>query len=421
MFLIIIFQHHQSFNNFFFNTIWSILMFANFKKSIGVLTLILIIFLSACNSLNKENQGVNTSNSDIIESVVPIISATGKVVPENWATISSPAPGNVLELLVSENQVVVEGQKLLILSGSEQISAIIKTAELELILAEQAFEDFIENAPLISAQAFLTLSIAENTLTAAETALNDLLAGVKQSNIDLVEANLIILKDQLESARDNLEEYNDNPKDDLVQAGLQSILAQAELDYDNALILFDEISSPASAEDIVKAEANVALALTMLNQAQSDYEIVKNGSDPQIIETFEGRIENIKAQILVAQKALDDLTITAPFSGTISQVYVQQSEWVNPSQPLLIIGDLTSLQIETTDLNEIDVTQVKIGQICIIKFDALVGVEVIGWVNNISSKSTPGIGVNYKVTLGLTEIPEGLLWDMTAFIDIPLD
>jgi HlyD family secretion protein len=119
-----------------------------------------------------------------------------------------------------------------------------------------------------------------------------------------------------------------------------------------------------------------------------------------------------------AQATLEDLFIIAPFDGTVSELNVHRSEWLIPGQPVLTIADLNHLQVETTDLNEIDVARIRIGDPVLVTFDALPGEEIPGEIVRIASKSSPGAGVNYKVIVELTEIPEALKWGMTAFVDI---
>jgi hypothetical protein len=89
--------------------------------------------------------------------------------------------------------------------------------------------------------------------------------------------------------------------------------------------------------------------------------------------------------------------------------------------PVIVIGNLSELQVETTDLNEIDVARISMGAAATITFDALPDVVVEGTVARIATRATAGTGVNYTVVIALDEIPEGLLWDMTAFVDIEVD
>jgi hypothetical protein len=79
------------------------------------------------------------------------------------------------------------------------------------------------------------------------------------------------------------------------------------------------------------------------------------------------------------------------------------------------------MYIETTDLNEIDVARVQVGDTAIVTFDALPEANVKGIVTRIADKASEGSGVNYTVIIELSEIPEKLLWDMTAFVDIQVE
>jgi multidrug resistance efflux pump len=74
--------------------------------------------------------------------------------------------------------------------------------------------------------------------------------------------------------------------------------------------------------------------------------------------------------------------------------------------------------VETTDLNEIDVARVKVGDKAIVTFDALPDVVVSGVVTRIAPKASEGSGVNYTVTVELDQIPIESRWGMTAFVDI---
>jgi HlyD family secretion protein len=105
----------------------------------------------------------------------------------------------------------------------------------------------------------------------------------------------------------------------------------------------------------------------------------------------------------------------------ISAVHINPSEWVAPGSPVLLIANLNHLQVETTDLGEIDVAQIMVGDPAIITFDSLPDLELQGTVTRIAPKAAEGSGVNYSVIIELGEIPAVLRWGMTAFVDIELE
>jgi HlyD family secretion protein len=110
--------------------------------------------------------------------------------------------------------------------------------------------------------------------------------------------------------------------------------------------------------------------------------------------------------------------LLAPFDGTVVDVQVIPGESVQSGQTVLVLADLQHLQIETTDLSERDITRVKIGQTVNVYIQAL-DVTVMGKVIRISPISeTVGGDIVFPVTIELDEQPNGLLWGMTAEVEI---
>jgi multidrug resistance efflux pump len=114
--------------------------------------------------------------------------------------------------------------------------------------------------------------------------------------------------------------------------------------------------------------------------------------------------------------------VKAPYAGTVGQVSVRNGEFVAPGQPLIIMGDLKTLWVETTDLNEIDVGQIEEGQTVVLTFDALPDHIINGKITRISPMAEPGgLGVNYTAIIEMETVPLDVRWGMTAFVDIEID
>ena len=127
-----------------------------------------------------------------------------------------------------------------------------------------------------------------------------------------------------------------------------------------------------------QAQADLAAGKALLESAQRDYEQRKDGPSPADMLVVQSRLDNAKAQLDSAQTALDQLSITAPFAGNISNPKVRAGEFVTPGQPLLYLANITTLQVETTDLNEIDVARLAIGDPAAVTLNALPNVTVNG-------------------------------------------
>jgi HlyD family secretion protein len=372
------------------------------KLSLFTAALILALALSACGG----DETATPEPDSLFENIVPMASATGRVVPAQWAALSLPSLGVVTELLVAENDVVTEGDVLLRLSGAE-------SAELELLAAQQALDDLVQNASLAQAQALQAVANARDAVRDAERVLTNTSTAAPQIDIDQARANVTLAADRLDKAEDAYEPYR-NKADSVTRAALLNALAQAQKDYDAAVRLLNNLEGGGSEIDIAQAEANLAFGQALLEVAQSDLADKQGGVDP-------GDLALAETRVAAAQEALDSLELRAPFDGIVSAVNVRVREAVTPGAPVIVIGNLNELQVETTDLNEIDVARISLGAHATITFDALPDVVVEGSVARIATKASAGTGVNYTVVVTLDEIPEGLLWDMTAFVDIEVD
>lgn len=378
--------------------------------------ILLVLFTAACGG--KETPTPEATD-EYFQDFVPVVSATGKVLPQQRAVLSMPAGGMVVELLVQEDDPVEKGQVMLRLSGSDLANSAVSAARMELVSAQQAFNDVEDGAAVAAAEIQQALANAHDAVRDADRNLANLSEASKQPDIDQAYANLILARDQLEDAQEEYDKHSNKPEDNVVRATYLSILAQAENAYEDASTVYNNRISAANDIDINQAKADVAYAQALVEQLIDEYAKVADGSPhPDTLALAQARLENAQNQLDAAQTALDDLSLEAPFDGTVSLVYVDQYDWVSPGQPVIAVGDLTHMLVETTDLNEIDVARIHVGSNATVTFDALPDQSIEATVIRIAKKSSPGTGVNYTVTLELDRIPEGLLWDMTAFVDI---
>ncbi len=130
------------------------------------------------------------------------------------------------------------------------------------------------------------------------------------------------------------------------------------------------------------------------------------------------RADQSKAAWDSAAASLAQSTLLAPYDGMVVDIQVIPGETVQSGQAVLTLVNLDNLQIKTTDLSERDITRVKLGQSVDVYIEAL-DITVKGKVVRISPISeTVGGDVVYPVTIELSEKPEGLLWGMTAEVQI---
>ncbi len=163
---------------------------------------------------------------------------------------------------------------------------------------------------------------------------------------------------------------------------------------------------------VKEAEANVVTVQTQLAY------LIRTGTSKERLDAAQANIDRAQAAVDIAKAQLAQAALSAPFAGTIASVEISPAEFASPGQNVIVMGDLTHFQIETTDLSEKDVPAVKIGQTATVFIDAL-DQEFSGRVVDIARFSeTVGGDVVYKVTIELDQQPEGMRWGMSAEVTI---
>jgi len=115
-----------------------------------------------------------------------------------------------------------------------------------------------------------------------------------------------------------------------------------------------------------------------------------------------------------AQSRLDNYNLTAPFAGTVTDIYLEIGQFVGPEARAVLLADLSEFMIETSDLTELEVVKINVGQIVEIVPDALPDTTLLGKVEAIAQSFTTQAGdINYKVTISLDETDPDLRWGMT--------
>jgi len=132
----------------------------------------------------------------------------------------------------------------------------------------------------------------------------------------------------------------------------------------------------------------------------------------------DAKVQQAQVTLELAQINLAEGTLTAPFDGTVASIGVTPGEFVPSDEAIIALATLDNLQLETTDLSERDIANVKIGAPVTIAMDAL-NQTISGKVINISPVSnTVGGDVVFKVTIAFDQQPRDLLWGMTAEVSI---
>jgi HlyD family secretion protein len=337
------------------------------------------------------------------EQATEVVSATGVVVPSRWATLSFGMGGAVEEVLVDEGAEVQEGQLLVQLEN----------ADLELAVAQA-------EAALATAQASLAqvkasprpeeLAVRRAALAAAQARLAKLRSGATKEEVTAARGAMRTAELALQQAQAAYDEVS--WMEEIKEMPQALALQQATVEYEIAKAQYEALVGGASAEDIAAAQAEV-------DGAEASLSLLSAGPRAEDIAVAEAQVAQADVGLSQATLALDKAALAAPFAGSIGAVLVRDGEMVSAGAPAIVLGDTGEFIIETTDLNEVDLYLLRVGQTVELTFDALPERNMKGVVAKIAPMaSLEQGGTNYKVTIELEEQDPDLRWGMTAFVDI---
>ncbi|HEX9387784.1 MAG TPA: efflux RND transporter periplasmic adaptor subunit [Anaerolineales bacterium] len=185
------------------------------------------------------------------------------------------------------------------------------------------------------------------------------------------------------------------------------------------------LNTPEAEYNVTAAEA--ALRSALGEEKVQSYRRIKdrrNGKvffdvvPPEVRQIAHAHVEQAQASLEEAQAILAQSTLVAPHDATVAFVKVVPGEYVEQNQVIVTLATLHTLQLETTDLSERDITKVKIGSPVNISIEAS-NESITGKVIGISPRAnTVGGDVVFKVTIAFDKQPENLLWGMTAEVTI---
>jgi multidrug efflux pump subunit AcrA (membrane-fusion protein) len=390
---------------------------------ISLLGFIMAVVLAGCSS-------ASAADVQATETIGPVVAdlkivAEGKVVPVRNATLSFTSGGVVDDIFCEEGSSVKKGDEIAQLSGTERLESQISSAELAVVSAQQAYDNLFENVDVQKAQAEVAVAQAKITLEDAQDERER--RNYRQSSdttLDGIRADQIIAKNALDDAEEYYNYFEDNyNENDPVRAGALSQLVAAKKAYEKENYNLQYALGYPDAVDIEEADADVALALANLTQAENDLEALQDGKpDPDDVAMADAKLKEANASLAAAQAALEDIKLIAPFDGELVANNLTVGEFIAPGSPAAVVGDISEWEIETTDLTELDVVNIKEGMEVTVEFDALPGVQLKGIVSSVKMLGENYQGdITYTVKVKLSEQDERLNWNMTAFVTFPLE
>jgi HlyD family secretion protein len=221
------------------------------------------------------------------------------------------------------------------------------------------------------------------------------------------------------------------------QAEVSGIQA-AEQQMAQSQAALDKLRAPADADELAAAQAQVASGLASLDkldgeqrsgaldaaqasvdQATAELNRLRAGTAKSDLAVAAAEVQSANAGLKLAQVALTEAELHAPFAGVIAALDMKVGEYVAAGTPVAHLADMSAWRIETTDLTELNVVQVREGSPAQITFDAIPGLQLLGKVSRVRTLGENKQGdITYTVTIVPDRQEARLRWNMTAAVTI---
>jgi HlyD family secretion protein len=341
----------------------------------------------------------------------PGVVAEANLVPGDYVAVNFPVPGKVADILVEPGDQVNAGEVLARQEPMETLEAQILAAQFAVLDAEQRLDKLYEVADLAAAQAKISLVEAQQALVEAERAWDAIDTDEFIDELDDARLEVIDGRDDLQEAEENLADHADLSEDHPTRMRYEDELEEAQAAYNEAIWAFESLQNR---YDLAAAQLDAAQAA--LDDAQRKADATINGRpDPDDLALAEANLEQARGQLRAAEAALVDLELRAPFAGRIMRNELTVGAYTGPDQVGMVLADTSAWYLETNDLTENQVVDVREGRQVKISFDALPGETFTGEVESISEYFLERFGdITYVVRILLLQEEPRLRWGMTA-------
>ena len=399
------------------------------------------------------------------------LSSSGTISPKNSYKITSMVDGTIISADFQEGDVVEEGQVLYQIDSSS-INSKLSSANSSLERSENSYSRAVSNYDKASSDfsgntvkskytghiKSINISIGDQVSSNTEIAeiyddstmkLDVPFLSVEAAMIPVGTAATVVIEDTLEeiigivTSVDSMESTLtggqlvryvtievSNPggltTDMSATASINGMNSSGDGTFRAArdfTIKADNLTSSVTVEQLLVSEGDYVVAGQALFLADAD-------DIEDIIYNYKDKVDSAKSSVESAQSSLDsttdtfeNYTITAPISGTVVTKSVNVGENVqngSSATSLAVIYDLTEVTFDM-NIDELDISAVKVGQSVDVTADAFEGETFKGTVTKISMEGTSSNGVTYyPVTVTMTDFG-GLLPGMNVEGVIILD
>ena len=378
------------------------------------------------------------------------LSSSGTLQPADSYTVSTLVSGEILSDTFEEGDQVAEGQLLYTLDSSsasnsqtqaknsytqaqtnykQAVEAKYPTADMSGTVSEV----YVKNGDTVSAGTELMRIVGDNNIY-----LTGLFPYASPSDFYVGQTATIYINGFAGTTTGTVTAVSSFTV--TTSTGLQAVSVQVKAanpglvtaDYTASICIgnyssYGQTSINLSASSVVTAEASGKvtglswLAGDTISEGQRICTITGDSVDNSI-ENAKISMENAQSSLENAQETLDDYSITAPISGEVVTKTAKAGDKIEGGSDgtLCVIYDLSYLEM-TMSIDELDISDVAVGQEVQITADAVEGTTYTGVVTKVSVAGTTSGGITtYPVTVRIDET-EGLRPGMNVDAEIILE
>lgn len=423
------------------------------KKKIIAIVVIIVVIAAAVKSCGlgektAENTSTYTFDTAVRTSIIESLSGTGTLEPADKYTVTTLLKGDILTDSFEEGD-IVEADQVLYQIDSSDMQTTIERAEISAKSAQRSYETAVKDLDNLNVKTKVGGVVTDVLVEVGDqVSAGQEIAKVRDSATMTIELPFpadeadtfyigqsaqVTLYGSFETLSGKVESISGASE---VQAG-NKIVKNVTISVENPGAISEEqiataeVGTSGSTQSgkfkynenrSVNAEVSgevVAIVNDEGSEVSSGSTIIRLESD-NVTNSVQSASDSVKdAQLSLENQyeTLEDYTIKSPIKGTVIEKKKKAGDTIDSNAELCTIYDLSYLKM-TMNIDELDISKVKVGQEVTVTADAVQGQTFKGKVTKINMAGTTTNGVTtYPVEVQI-EDTEGLLPGMNVSTEI---
>lgn len=418
---------------------------------VGLLVVVVAGFL-VWRGLGSEQQVASasefTEEAATRRNITASLSGSGTLQPADSYTLTTLIEGDILSAPFEEGD-VVEKDALLYEVDDSDVSNSLEKAQLSLSQSQSNYSRKLDGRTDLNVTALEAGSIVElnvevgDKVTAGQSigsirnqgtmSLTVPFASDDAARLYVGQSATVVLDGSFETLFGTVSKVSGT--DEVVAGGMQ--VRQVTIDVENpggissgqsATAMVGEVACNSAGTFGYKGEATITADTSgkvakiyadegdFVNKGQTILTLSSDTLDAEI-ESAANSLRDAQLSLENQTKQINDYTIRSPIAGTIVEKFYKEGDTLESGKTLCTIFDLSYLEM-TLNVDELDISQVEVGQEVTITADAVAGEVYHGVVTKININGTTNNGVtSYPVTIRIDE-PGSLLPGMNVDAEI---